>query len=300
MDDLLKDYCITEKLGGHISKCGRTANAVKNTIYKAIDDGKEILLMYCEVNTICILSPDSYEKIINYEQTKNNGKKITFNNVNGYIGGKTVSDGTLYIHQIIMNCYRNGRGTMIVSVDHIDRNPLNNRLENLRIATREVQQKNSKGIIPGTKRERNHHAQNLPDGLTQEMIPKHVSYMTNVYNKEKNSIREYFRIENHPKMNKKYDGCKSVKKTVLEKLEEIKEVLKNIENGILPQTRSEKTGLPPYVRLIEKDDKSWLLYERRIENKRNSLKLPISRELNIEDEVQRLMKKVNEKYYSDC
>ena len=53
------------------------------------------------------------------------------------------------------------------------------------------------------------------------------------------------------------------------------------------------------VRIIEKDDKSWLLYERRIENKRNSLKLPISRELNIEDEVQRLMKKVNEKYYSD-
>ena len=170
MDELLKDYCIIENLGGHVSKYGRTANIVKNTIYKTIVDDKETLLMYCEVNTLCILSPESYEKLISYEQTKNYGKKITFHNINGYIGGKTVTYGMLYIHQIIMDCYRNGKGTMNVSVDHIDRNPLNNRLENLRIATREVQEKNSKGIAPGTKRERHYNAQALPDGLTQDDI----------------------------------------------------------------------------------------------------------------------------------
>ena len=73
MDDLLKDYCKIEILGGHVPKCGSSANVVKNTIYKTIVDEKETLLMYCEVNTLCILSPESYEKLINYEKTKNNG-----------------------------------------------------------------------------------------------------------------------------------------------------------------------------------------------------------------------------------
>lgn len=295
MDELLKDYCIIENLGGHVSKYGRTANIVKNTIYKTIVDDKETLLMYCEVNTLCILSPESYEKLISYEQTKNYGKKITFHNINGYIGGKTVTYGMLYIHQIIMECYRNGKGTMNVSVDHIDRNPLNNRLENLRIATREVQEKNSKGIAPGTKRERHYNAQTLPDGLTQDMIPKYVSYMKHVYNKEKKSEREYFRIEHHPKFAKRYDGCKSNKKTWSEKLTEIKDILKNIENGILPQSQLEKSGLPQYVRMIEKEDKTWLMYERRTENKRYSVKLLISKEVDIQDEIQRLMEKVKSK-----
>lgn len=292
MDDLLKDYCIIEILGGHVSKYGRSANIVKNTIYKTIVDEKETLLMYCEVNTLCILSPESYEKLINYEKTKNNGKKITFHNTNGYIGGETVSNGMLYIHQIIMDCYRNGKGTIKVSVDHIDRNPLNNRLENLRIATREIQANNSKGILPGTKRERQHRAQPLPDGLTQDMIPKYISYMKHVYNKDKNLEREYFRIEHHPKLAKRYDGCKSNKKTCLEKLTEIKDILKNIENGILPQSQWEKTGLPRYVRIIEKEDKTWLLYERRTHDKRYSVKLPISKETDIQDEIEKLMEKV--------
>ena len=51
-----------------------------------------------------------------------------------------------YIHQIITNCYGNGKGTKNISVDHIDRNPLNNTSENFRIATQYEQQTNTKGI----------------------------------------------------------------------------------------------------------------------------------------------------------
>lgn len=68
--------------------------------------------------------------------------------------------------------------------------------------------------------------------------------------------------------------------------------MKNIENGILPQSQLEKSGLPQYVRMIEKEDKTWLMYERRTENKRYSVKLLISKEVDIQDEIQRLMEKV--------
>ena len=32
-----------------------------------------------------------------------------------------------------MECYGNGKGTKSISVDHIDQNPLNNRIENIMI-----------------------------------------------------------------------------------------------------------------------------------------------------------------------
>jgi len=34
-----------------------------------------------------------------------------------------------------MNCYGNGRGTANISVDHVDRDKMNNTMDNLRLAT---------------------------------------------------------------------------------------------------------------------------------------------------------------------
>lgn len=45
------------------------------------------------------------------------------------------------MHQIIMNCYGNGKGTKQISVDNIDQNPLNNCYSNLRIANRKYKNK---------------------------------------------------------------------------------------------------------------------------------------------------------------
>ena len=171
--------------------------------------------MYCETNAICILCPESYQKINDYEKTQNEGKKITFFKMqNGYICG----NNKLYIHQIITGCYGNGKGTKNISVDHIDRNPLNNSLENLRIATRNEQEQNSKGISEGTKRERSKSAKPLPEGITQDMMRKYVVYYHEWLNPEKTKSREYFKIEKHPKLEKIWIGTKSTKISILEKL----------------------------------------------------------------------------------
>jgi hypothetical protein len=215
--ELIKPYNVTEQISsGHRISCGRDANKLKNPIWKCINEkGKEILIMYCEKNTICILSPDSYQKIIDYEKAQNEGKKLTFFKMqNGYICG----NNKLYIHQIITGCYGNGKGTKNISVDHTDRNPLNNTMENLRIATRSEQEQNSKGIAEGTKKERKKSAKQLPEGITQDMMRKYVIYYHEWLNPEKTKSREYFKVEKHPKLEKIWIGTKSTKISILEKL----------------------------------------------------------------------------------
>lgn len=180
--------------------------------------------MYCEKNTICKLCPISYEKILDYE--KENNIKITwFKTTNGYI----VGNNKIFIHQIITSCYGNGKGTKYISVDHKDRDPLNNTWENLRIATREEQEQNSKGIMEGTKRERKYNAKDLPDGITQEMMKKYVVYYQEWLNKEHTKQREFFKVEKHPKLDKPWMTTKSNKVSIQEKLEQANEFVTNLE-----------------------------------------------------------------------
>jgi hypothetical protein len=193
---------------GHYLSFGKDANIMKNPIWTLKNDNHEFLLMYCEKDTLCKLCNISYQKIIDFETDLNNGKKITwFKSVNGYISGTS----KLYIHQIITGCYGNGKGTKNISVDHIDRNPKNNIFDNLRIATRDEQEQNSKGIKPGTKRERKQSAKPLPYGITQYMMKKYVVYYHEWLNVEKTKSREFFKIEKHTKLNKIWIGTKSNK-----------------------------------------------------------------------------------------
>jgi hypothetical protein len=216
---------------GHFQKFGKCANIYKNPIWKITENNKEILLMYCEKDVICKLCATSYQKILEFEINYNKGKKITFyKHSNGYI----LCPIGLYIHQIITGCYGNGQGTKNISVDHIDQNPLNNTMENLRIATREEQEQNSKGIKPNTKRERKTSAKPLPEGLTQDMMKKYVVYYHEWLNEEKTRSREFFKIEKHPKLDKIWIGSKSNKISILEKLQKANNVIDDLENNILP------------------------------------------------------------------
>ncbi len=220
------NYEIIERYNGHCKKLGKDANIMKNHMWKIIENNQEFLLMYCEKNTICKLCPNSYQKIIDYENEKCDGEKITwFKTTNGYI----VGTNKLFIHQIIMNCYGNGKGTKNISVDHIDRDPLNNTLNNLRVATRKEQEQNSKGIISGTKRERKCSAKELPEGITQNMMKKYVVYYHEYLNFEKTRSREFFKVEKHPKLDKIWIGTKSCKVDICDKLIQANKIVNDLD-----------------------------------------------------------------------
>ena len=144
------------------------------------------------------------------------------------------------MHQVIMNHYEHGQGTGNKknnpdhqSIDHIDRDPTNNMLENLRLATREEQEQNSKGIMKETKRARKHSAKPLPDGFTQDMMPKYVIYYNECYNKDKGLYREFLKIEKHPKLEKIWISSKSNKVTLMDKLKSAKDILNKLGSIIV-------------------------------------------------------------------
>ena len=225
-------YNVIEYIPGHIVLKGADSNKMKNPIWKIEENNEIYYLMFCCKNCYTILCEKSYKKILYYEINKNDNNKITWcKSSNGYI----IGSNNIHIHQIILNCYGNGKGTSIISVDHIDRNPLNNKMSNLRLATREMQEQNSNGIMPGTKRKRSSKAKPLPEGINESMLQKYVVYYREFYDKEKTKEREYFKVEKHPKSNKIWMTTKSSKFTILEKLEQANKIVDDLDNDIEPK-----------------------------------------------------------------
>jgi len=235
-DDYIRNKYNTSRvefIQGHIKTIGRMANKIKNPIWKIHNEnGDNFIIMYCEVDTLCTLCPISYQKILDYEKLHNDNNKITWYKMsNGYIACHL----NIHIHQVITGFIGNGKGTTNGSVDHIDRNPLNNCFNNLRIATREEQQKNSKGTADdGTKRERKYNARKLPDGLSQNMMKKYVVYYHEWLDKEHTKQREYFKVEKHPKLDKIWISSKSAKISLLDKLESANKIVTDLEHDIYP------------------------------------------------------------------
>ena len=289
--NITEKYEVIEYIPGHSFQRGQDANIMKNPIWKIQENEKEYLLMYCEKDTICKLCPESYQKILDFEKETYVGKKITwYKHQNGYI----LCSNDLYIHQIITGCYGNGKGTKNISVDHIDRDPLNNTLANLRIATRNEQEQNSKGIASGTKRERKSNAQDLPEEITHNMMKKYVYYCHEWLDKEHTKERQFFRIEKHPKLDKPWATTKSGKVSIQEKLSQANKVIDDLENDIYPE--KETPVLPKYISLIVMRDKPHLVFEKRVDGKRISIKMVLPTDYELDEQIVILNNKIKAKY----
>ena len=291
---ILQNYNVIEYIRGHYVNNGQEANIMKNPLWRVIENDKEYLLMYCEKNTICKLCSQSYQTILDFENTIN--KKLTWHkHQNGYIQSHISNNiKLLYIHQIITGCYGNGKGTKNISVDHIDQNPLNNTFDNLRIATREEQEQNSKGIKEGTKRERKHNAKDLPEGISQYMMKKYVSYYQEWLDKEHTKQREFFKVEKHPKLDKSWCTSKSNKVSIQEKLNQANKVVDDLENNIYP--KKEGIQLPKYVSLTNFREKPHLIFEKRSDGKRLNLKMVLPEEYDLQEQLELFKEKINTKY----
>ena len=200
---------------------------------------------------------------------------------------------SISIHQAITGVYGNGKGTSKISIDHIDRDPLNNRLDNLRIADRKMQEQNSKGIAPGTKRERQSIARPLPEGITQDMMRKYVIYYLNTYNKEKGLTREYFTVEN-PVLERTWESSKSKEVSIMDKLAAANKVAEDLERGILP-TKAEKP-LPKYFRYGIRNGIKSIVFERRTENGRYNMDYSIPEDEDIDVSLGKMREKIIVKY----
>ena len=287
---IIEKYPNAIYIQGHINSCGKDVRHIKNPYWIVKENDKMNYLMYCEPNDICILDKLSYEKIIQYEKEFNNNNKLTFYK---YYKSKYICcSDNLYIHQIITGCYGNGKGTSNISVDHIDQNPLNNRYDNLRIATRKEQEQNSKGIKQNTKRERKHNARELPEGITQEMLKKYVVYYKECYNKDKDLWREFFKVEKHPKLDKHWIGSKSEKISIKDKLNEANKIVEDLDNDTYEKKESE---LPIYYNYNKA--KTHLIYDRKLsDGKRENLKMKLPENYILEEELIIIQSKVRDKY----
>ena len=180
------------------------------------------------------------------------------------------------------------------------------------------------------KRVRKSNAIKLPNLITEMMIPKYVVYYRECYNKENNLWREYFKIDKHPKINNKnkvYISSKSNKINILEKLEQIKKILLEIEynqdvdaenlnpenlnpenlnpENLNPEnvdkSERQKIFLPKYFSYkahLTDDKKYYLIYYKKLKDgTRLSCKSIFLKTSNIDNNVKIFKDKVNSKFY---
>jgi hypothetical protein len=178
--------------------------------------------MYCETDGYTKFSIEDYKEVINPD---NHIYPTWSYHSTGYISTRSYRtiDTMTYLHQVICKKH-NEKKYATLSVDHKNRDKLDNRKENLRFATQSEQNQNT------DKRNRKYNAKKLPEGLKQEDMPKYVLYYSEIYGTNKDKFREWLNIEKHPKQNgKRWSTSKSMGFSIQEKLKQAKAKLEELE-----------------------------------------------------------------------
>lgn len=242
---------------------GAQAGKERNMYWKVKDNqNNEYYIMHINENTFTNFSIKSLGKVLNYEGIR----PCWYQNLNGYIASSFKINGDkkcVYLHQYIMDVHFEDNSSMKKTVDHINRDKMDNRRENLRFANMSEQNSNR------DKQKRQKDACDLPNGIKQTDLPIHVCYNKRCYDTENNSWREFFTIENHPKLDRPWASSKSSNVTIKEKLDQVKLKLKHLNGEITDQEY--KNIVEPEYKLFKglrlSIDKKYNKYKFEYENR---------------------------------
>ena len=268
------------QFNGHINKLGKSAGIVKNTIY--LDKPNNIAFVNCGDNIWSIIDYQNHNKIQNYFSEVLTWYKLS----NGYIGAHTNLHNAkiIYLHQYLMHIGKDQKDNL--SVDHINRDKLDNRLCNLRWADQSTQNENRDKVA------RHKNAQELPDGIGP--LPKYVTYNKEIYDKTNGSEREFFRIESHPLLPIVWSSSKSNKVSIVDKYNETLNRLKELSEG---KIITESKFIYP-VGIRHNQDKNMFILDWRdkVNNERFNMRMVLDKTLSTETNYKLFIKKIKDKY----
>lgn len=283
------DYIIIAKGTSHQILYGKFSGQYRNMYWEVKDKNNEIyFIMHITNNIYTKFSKKDHDKVINYKDVR----PFWYLNNNGYIGttiNNTIDRNIIYLHQYIMDVHNEDLTNYEKTVDHINRDKLDNRKENLRFANMSLQNEN-----------RNKSARRC-DAKTQlpelyKILPLYVQYRQEIYNKKNNMMREFFIID-HPKLDKIWESSKSIKISLSEKFKSVKLKLELIDNVITMKQYNMESGLniildlPIGIRLHNNQ----FIYDYKNKNNRYNIKRTIHSK-DIQNELDCIINDINTKY----
>ena len=290
-----ENYEILKDGTSHLIKEGACAGEYRNMYWKVKDkDDNTYYMIHIKDNIYTKISKRDINKVLNFKDIRPVWRLFT----NGYICctiNINSKQKVYYLHQLIMDVHDENLTNFEKTVDHINRDKLDNRQNNLRLVNMSIQNANR------DKATRRCDAIDLPEGIKQEDIPKHIVYRKEILDKDTGKFREYFYTCNHPNFSDNWSSSKSQKINIKEKLKQAKLKIQEIEGLITTKQYNKESGLnnkitfPKYIRLINNKDKKQLCFDARIDNKRYNLK-SVCKTDNIEEEIDKFIILINKKY----
>ena len=186
------------RLPGKITADGIYATLETNWVCHAKDPSNNpCALIYCHPGTYTIVDMD---RVVDISQAG-----VWSIMSNGYPGIHTYNAKgkrtMMSLHEFLFSNTENPK-----RIEHINKDPLDNRLQNLRLITRTQQN------FHRPKCSRRKDARPLPEGLTQFDLPKYIVYVEDIQRKKlagggiQEIHRAYFRITDHPLQVEKKKG----------------------------------------------------------------------------------------------